>query len=772
MLLAICLIFVAALAAPFFHKKGRLAVPIAAAFLTSGFFGYLLTFWGQVTSGNPFQATFRWAESLAINLSFYVDGLGLFFALLVSFFGVAILLFAGQYMKHYDQANRFFGYLILFMGAMLGLVLSANIITLFIFWELTSISSYWLIGFKHQKESSRESARQALLVTASGGLVLLAGLILLGIAGGSYHLPELLANAGQIRQHPYFEAIVVLVLIGAFTKSAQFPFHFWLPSAMEAPTPVSAFLHSATMVKAGVYLVFRMQPIFAGAALWENTLIAVGGFTAIMGAMVSLQADDLKRVLAFTTISALGLLFLAAGMGSETAMGAGMVFLLAHALYKGSLFMLAGALDHACGTRDISALREIPKRMPWTLTAMLLACLSMSGVIPFVGFLGKELLYKAALKGGILGYFPLFALVVSSLFFVAVSIKIIYHTFWPIFSKSQAKVKEAPLLMFAPPLAISALGLGFGVMGTATIQPLLEVAAGNMAGKPVPLDMSLWHGFNAVFLLSLGTLALGLGMYAAGKIYHWLYSNFPLPLAALPEKAYENGLHWLTTGATWLTKAIQNGYLRNYVSVYITFFSGLVLYYIFSNGLLNEAVLDWNLEGLQIYELLVLFLVSVTLFFIFKTNSRLAVIATIGITGYAIALGYLVFSAPDVAITQFLAETLGVILLAVILPKLPKLHVSDMAVKVKYVFASVFFGAIMAFITLVGMSHQNPSALKGFFLENSIPKGKGENAVNVILVDFRALDTLGEISVLVITMVGIVALMAKQQGKRESGKDA
>lgn len=769
MLTALVSVFLLAIVTLFIHKKGSILTPVILAAFTAGLFVYLLTFLPVISRGETAFFSYSWADSLGIKISFYLDGLSLFFALLISFFGVLILLYAAWYMKGYDQTNRFFSILLFFMGSMLGLVLSANLICLFIFWELTSFTSYLLIGFSHKDKKSRQAAHQAWLITATGGLALLAAFILLEIAGGSYTLTALLSQTEIIRDSPYLTAIIILLLGGAFTKSAQFPFHFWLPNAMAAPTPVSAYLHSATMVKAGVYLVFRMNGIFADVTCWQLLLTIFGGFTMLMGSIVAFRADDLKRILAYSTISALGIFFLMIGIGSKEAGQAAIVYVMAHALYKATLFLVTGILDQQCKTRKVSELATIPKKMPYTKTAAIMATLSMGGIIPFTGFTGKELLYQAALHHELLQYASITALMLSSILFVAICFKLIIPVFFhpKIRNSGQKYVPEASAFMYAPPLMLGILGLAIGLYPGIGITSILETAAGSIINATEPLDLALWHGFNIVFILSLITLLLGAGLYFISAHYNRWYDHVPISVASLPEVIYEKSLNGLVNFAGFQTKMLQSGYLRHYISMYVVTLGLLVLYYLLTSSGFRADLFELRLESLQIYEVAVLMLVLFTISFTFISRSRLAILASIGVTGYGIALAYVLFSAPDVAITQFLVETLGLILLAIILPNLPGLRETALYTKRKYLFISAAFGLLMAYITLITMSYESDSKLKQFFLENSIPLGKGENAVNVILVDFRALDTLGEISVLVITMVGIISFLAKKKRKTD-----
>src|SRR5690606_34707692 len=379
-------------------------------------------------------------------------------------------------LKGHVLLGRFYLYLLLFMTAMLGLVLAGNIFTLFIFWELTSISSYLLIGFKHQEAGTRTSALQALLITGGGGLALMAGLILLGMAGNSFSLPELLNQNAAIISSEYYIPALVFVLLGAFTKSAQFPFHFWLPNAMAAPTPVSAYLHSATMVKAGIYLLARLTPAMGGTPEWHYSLLITGGLTTLIGAFLALQQTDLKAILAYTTISALGILVLLTGIGTPAALQAMLVFLLAHALYKGTLFLVAGNADHATGTRDITVLAGLGKLMPFTGISALLAALSMAGVLPFFGFIGKELLYESALGAETYETILFGIAFFSGVVFVAVALAISLGVFWKRTETPTPLKHSDSLALVLPPFILPIAGLLFGLAPGFLAPPLLKQA--------------------------------------------------------------------------------------------------------------------------------------------------------------------------------------------------------------------------------------------------------------------------------------------------------
>jgi multicomponent Na+:H+ antiporter subunit A len=767
MLIAILVVFFAALITPLLYKRAKAVMSVFLLLLTGGVVTYFLTYLIPVVNGEIITASYQWSPSLQLSLDFYLDGLSLFFALLISLFGFLILIYAIKYMKGYPQEGWFFGYLLLFMCAMLGVVLSANLISLFVFWELTSLSSFLLIGFNSTEEKSKWGARQALLVTFTGGLALFTGFILLNmITDANFNLVEILNNPEVVQASPFLTATIILILLGAFTKSAQFPFHFWLPNAMAAPTPVSAYLHSATMVKAGVYLVFRLNPAFAGVELWETLLTVVGAITMFWGAINSFQADDLKRVLAYTTISALGIFFMLIGIGTTTAINAAMIYVMAHALYKGALFLITGIIDHETGTRSISRLSDLAKKLPFTATATVAAGLSMAGMIPFLGFIGKEALYDALYISDKWSALPTLVLVVlSSMFFVAVAIEIIYNIFFKKGPMHDVEIHEAPFQMYFPPLILGVLGLLAGILSQFFSEPLLNVAASNIHRQGLSLAMELWHGFNFVVILSLLTIGFGVALYLIRSRIRYYWQKLENTGLLNADKLYDKTVYGLQDLASFQTRVIQNGYLRNYILVLIVLFCLFIIYLLFNNSLLEPVLWEHHLANLKIYEIVILALVATAIVILFRTDSRLIVVATIGIIGYSIALAYTLFSAPDVAITQFLAETLTLILLVLIMHQLPRITFKKYAVPKIGLFISAIFGVIMSVVTLIMLSKEIDPEVRKYFLESSVPLGLGRNVVNVILVDFRALDTLGEISVLVITMIGIIALLKIKQNE-------
>ncbi len=417
---------------------------IAAAYPLYLFF-HFLSLYRKVADGHILKESVLWIPSLGINFTFLIDGLSLTFALIITLIGVVVFLYAGVYMKDYKHADRFFVYIGIFMISMLGLVLSDNMITMFIFWELTSISSYLLIGFNHHKETSRKLALQALLVTGAGSLALLAGFILLAQISGSLELSSLYDLNEVIVIDPTYKAIVILVLLGAFTKSAQFPFHFWLPNAMEAPTPVSAYLHSATMVKAGIYLMARMNHSLGGTDIWQNTILAFGAITMLVGAVLAVQQTDLKKLLAYSTVSVLGTLTMLLVIGSNLAIKAFFIYLVAPSLYKGTLFLVAGTLDHETGTRDVTKRGGLRKLLPVTMVTAALASLSMMGIISLVGFIGKETVYASILEVDYWGNFLITIAVPANALIVMVTMLVGIKPFWGNLLPAPKEPHEAPV---------------------------------------------------------------------------------------------------------------------------------------------------------------------------------------------------------------------------------------------------------------------------------------------------------------------------------------
>jgi len=728
---------------------------------------------GRVAAGQVITASYAWVPSFGVNLSFYVDGLSLVLALLISGIGTLIAIYAGGYLAGYPQQRRFFIYLLLFMTAMLGVVVSGNIITLFIFWELTSLSSYLLIGFNHRQAESRASALQALLVTGLGGLALLAGLILLGQIGGSWELSTLLGQGAEIRSHALYLPVVALILLGAFTKSAQFPFHFWLPNAMAAPTPVSAYLHSATMVKAGIFLLARFNPILGNTPFWQTSLSAAGAITMLMGAWLAWQQTDLKRILAYSTISALGTLVLLLGVGTPVAVKAAVVFLIVHSLYKGALFMAAGAIDHETGTRDITQLRGLRRAMPLTFVAVTLAALSMAGALPlFVGYIGKKLIYEAALTAPAAGWLLTAMVLLANIFTVVVAGMVALKPFWGKQISAPKPAHEGPPSLWLGPLLLAGLGLLLVIILEFVpgnlLKPFLATSATAIAAELVQVKLAAWSGINAIFWLSLATLVTGAVLYLGRAELGRLLPAANIGATFGPERGYNLSLDGLRSVAAKQTRLLQHGYLRFYLLTMTLVAAGLISYPLLTRYGLNLGI---ELSGVSVHEVAVTVVILLGTLAAVVSTSRLATIAALGVIGYGLSLLFVFYGAPDLAMTQMAVETLTVIILALTLYHLPRFsQLTGAGSRVRDGLVALGFGGLTAVLALTALAVPMQSRLTPFFAENSVTLAKGRNIVNVILVDFRALDTLGEITVLAVAAIGIYALL-KQHLQQTPRKD-
>jgi len=723
---------------------------------------YSLSLIPGVAAGRPVMVTAAWAPQLGLNLSFRADGLSLLFTLLISGMGTLVFIYAGSYLKGHPQLGRFFGWLLVFMAAMLGVALADNMLLLFIFWELTSLSSFMLIGFNHQQAAARNAAQQALLVTGGGGLALLGGLLLLGQAGGTLELSALTAQGAALRAHPLYLALLLLVLAGAFTKSAQFPFHFWLPNAMEAPTPVSAYLHSATMVKVGVYLLARLSPTLGGTAAWLYLVGGAGALTMIVGALLALRQTDLKRLLAYTTLSALGMLTMLIGLGTRAALSAALVLFLAHGLYKGALFLVAGILDHETGTREVTRLGGLFRALPRTGVAAALAAGSMAGLPPLFGFIAKELTYEAGLHAN--GWL-LAATVTASLVFVFVALVVGLGPFWGAAGQTPKTPHEAPAAMWLGPALLGALSLLVGLVPGPVGAYLLGPALAAVQGEAATLKLALWHGVNPAFLLSLGTLAGGAALFAARRPLRLALARVQWPWG--PDWLYEQALTGLITGATALTRRLQSGYLRYYLLIILTALVGLV-----GATLVARAGLQWPALPFdaRFYEIGLAVVILAAALQAITTRSRLGAVAALGAAGYCVALIFLLFGAPDLALTQFLIESLTVILFVLAFYHLPNFaQLSSRRSRLRDAGIALLVGSLMTALVLSAVTVSLYPSIADYFVTQSLPLAHGRNIVNVILVDFRGLDTLGEITVLSIAAAGVVALLKLRRQPDDQG---
>lgn len=766
MVFALLLIFALGLLAPFLQHVARSATGwLLAIGPASLLLAFSLTS-RAVLKGERLVTSWQWAPGLGVNLSFALDGLSLLFALLICGIGALVLIYAGGYMAGNPQLGRFYAFLLLFMGAMLGVVFADNILTLFIFWELTSISSFLLIGFTHERPESRGAARQALLITGGGGLALLVGLIMLGIAGGSFELTELLDRGAALRVHPLYSVILALVLTGAFTKSAQFPFHFWLPSAMEAPTPVSAYLHSATMVKAGIYLLARFSPVLGGTAAWIIAVSTVGATTMLVGGILALYQTDLKRVLAYTTVSALGTLTLLLGLGSQEAVTAAVVFLLAHALYKGALFMVAGVIDHETETRNVEKLGGLRRAMPITAGVAILAAVSLSGFGPVLSFIAKELLFEAVTHverfGVVLGVMA----VLASALFVTEALIVTIRPFFGAVRATPKTPHEAPLRMWLGPAILAIAGLVIGLNPATVAQPIVGATTRAILHTPAEVDLALWHGFNRALGMTVASVLLGIAVYRAWGILRRTTSALERVLGFWPSHAYHLALDGINRIARGVTRVLQSGYLRQYMVIILLVTVGFVGYTLVAkNGM--PTALAWS--ELRFYEAGLAALMLFAAIYVLFAPGRLSAVAALGIVGYGVALIYIFYGAPDLAMTQILVETLTVLLFVLAFHHLPPFkNLSRPVNRVRDAIIALSIGGLMTTLVLAAIATPPASRLTDFFAENSKSVAHGGNIVNVILVDFRGLDTLGEVTVLSIAAFGVYALLKLGRQQRRA----
>ncbi|MHB1145936.1 MAG: monovalent cation/H+ antiporter subunit A [Thiobacillus sp.] len=723
--------------------------------------------WLAPSFGLPFEGTMLiqqhdWMPALGLNLSFRLDGLALLFAGLILGIGLLIVLYARYYLSARDSMGRFYSYLMLFMGSMLGIVLSENLIQLLIFWELTSLSSFLLISYWQHREEARHGARMALAVTGLGGFAMLGGFLLLGHIVGSYELSDVLASGDIIRAHPLYVPTLLLILVGAFTKSAQFPFHFWLPHAMAAPTPVSAYLHSATMVKAGVFLLARLYPALSGTPEWFWLVSGAGLATLLLGACVALFKHDLKGLLAYSTLSHLGLITLLFGLSTPLAAVAGVFHIINHATFKASLFMAAGIIDHEAGTRDMRRLHGLWKYMPYTATLAMVAAAAMAGVPLLNGFLSKEMFFAEAMQisAGHVGGWLLPALVtLAGALAVAYSIRFIHDVF---FNGEPVELPhtphEPPRWMKVPVEILVVLCLVVGIAPALTVAPLLAVAAEGTLQTALPeYHLALWHGINPTLVMSLFALAGGSLIYLTRHpLTRWHERFIERIDARVAYNALQEGLFALSRG---ITRRIDTGSLQR--QVFFLLLAALALGV--SPWLAGGTPLTGSRAGLPLdpVSLIAAFtLIVATLATVWLHRQRFVALVTLGVVGLVVSLAFVKFSAPDLALTQLSVEVVTIVLLLLALYFLPQ-HAApehDAARLWRDGAIALLAGAGTAALAWAVLTRPYDT-IAGYYLENSVPGGGGGNVVNVILVDFRGYDTLGEITVLALAGLGIVAML-------------
>jgi len=750
-------------------RAGRNASASAAGLTTLLAFVGLMLHAPAVLRGDVIQAQFDWLPGLGLNANFFLDGLGFLFASLILGIGLLIILYARFYLSREDPMGNFYTYLLLFQGAMVGIVTSDNILLLLIFWELTSLSSFLLIGFWKHLPEGRQGARMALTVTGAGGLAMIGGMLILGNIAGSYDLTVILSSKEAIQASPLYLPALILILIGAFTKSAQFPFHFWLPHAMAAPTPVSAYLHSATMVKAGLFLLARLWPVLAGTPEWFYIVATTGLITMVLGAIIALFKDDLKALLAFSTVSHLGLITMLLGFGTKFAAVAAVFHIINHATFKAALFMSAGIVDHEAHTRDIKRLGGLRHLMPITFAIATVAALSMAGIPPFNGFLSKEMMLEETAHtawGGSAYLVPGLALI-GALFSAAYSFRYIVHVFLgPKRSDYPAKPHDPGVGMWLAPAFLVGLVILIGLFSAKIVGPLVATAAGAViGGEKLPYySLKLWHGFTPALYMSIVAVAGGAVLLMLHKPLARMWDNAPRPEAKV---IFEALIAALTRLARTITDGLHNGAMPRYAAIMIAFTVALS-FYAYQSGTLAAPTRTLQEVGL-IPILGWASLLIATGFMVAMHRNRLLALVLIGVVGLVVSMGFNYLSAPDLALTQISVEVVTIILMLLALNFMPKetpIESSTGARLRDISIASVAGLGVGGLIYALMTRDFIGETISGFHLENSYKGGGGTNVVNVILVDFRGFDTFGEIIVLGIAALVIFALTEAVLGTR------
>ena len=800
-ILAIFIPLLIALFYPLLYKKVRgvhtgwfmLLVPVSL-------FIYYLTYIPQIKTGETSVSSFSWIPSLHIEFSSYIDGLSLLFTLLITGIGALVILYSIFYLnKQKESLHNFYIYLSMFMTAMLGVVQSDNVIALYLFWELTSISSFLLIGYWFTRDRSRFGALKSMMITVGGGLFMLAGFVLLANMGGTYSIRSLIAQAPTLFSEPYFVLALVFILLGAFTKSAQFPFYIWLPDAMEAPTPVSAYLHSATMVKAGIYLVARFTPLFAISEVWIWLVTSIGLLTLIWGSIFAVKQTDLKAILAFSTVSQLGLIMAllgAGGMAYHVEDAAATVFkyaafaaifhLINHATFKGSLFMIAGIVDHETGTRDIRKLGGLMSLMPISFTIAMIGSFSMAGIPLFNGFLSKEMFLTAmvaitefdAFNFDTIGIlFPIFAWIASVFTFVY-SLYFVMHTFTGKgnVKKLPQKPHEAPIGMLISPsiLAILVIVLFFipNVVASTFIKPAVLAIQPFLYTSPREIDIHIhaWHGFTTELWLTIGIFTIGFLLFYTLKKWQPLYSKWPEAISL--NRLYDFLMDdMLTKGVHKLEQTYMDGSIRTYIKYMMSAVSILVI----GTLIIQDAFL-FTFEGtskIEVFDVTIIIVLIIGTCVAAFSTSRIASIIGLGAVGYTVALFFILFNAPDLALTQLVIETISVALFLLVFYHLPKFKkpVEKRSFQIGRIVVSILVGAMVTAVALAAQSQKLVASIKTYYEETVYSKAGGGNIVNVILVDYRGFDTLFEISVLSIAGMAIFAMIKLRLGRKEQNHE-
>ncbi|MFN9389071.1 MAG: monovalent cation/H+ antiporter subunit A [Betaproteobacteria bacterium] len=755
--------FAGALLPALLHRRPRAVIAWVTAAVPLAALALLLAFAPAVLRGETPAVAWPWIEAAGLEVALRLDGLSLLFSGLILAIGALIVLYGAYYLSPQDPFGRFFSMLLAFMGAMLGIFLSDNLLLTVVFWELTSLSSFLLIGYWSHRADARVGARMALAVTGLGGLALLGGALLLGSAAGTYRISELNLAGDALRAHPDYAVALVLVLLGAFTKSAQFPFHFWLPNAMAAPTPVSAYLHSATMVKAGIFLLARLWPALSGTELWFWLVGGTGLATLAIGAWAALFRHDLKGLLAYSTISHLGLIVLLLGLDSPMAAVAGVFHVINHDTFKDSLFKAAVIVDHETGTRDMRSLVGLFLAMPYTGTLAIVASAAMAGVPLLNGFLSKEMLFAETLRLkslGILGWlFPVVALGAAVLS-VAYSTRFVHDVFFGAPARDLPRTPhEPPRWMRIPEEVLAGLCLLVGMLPGATVGGLLAAASGAVVGAALPsYSLAVWHGLNGPLAMSALALVAGAILYFTLLHRFDLHGRDPSHGRWTAQRLFLDGLAALTRGAQRFTRLSADGTLHRQVA--------LVLLVALALGAapfvttLPAHTFDVHTPFGPAAAAVWLVLAISTAAVVALHRQRLTAVILMGAVGLTVSLAFLGLSAPDLALTQLSVEVATVLLLLLALPFLPAATPVESTAARRWRDAALALACGLAMAAAAWwMTTTTGPTVSAEHIARSVAEGGGSNVVNVILVDFRGFDTYGEITVLAIAALGIVALL-------------
>ncbi|EGQ4395277.1 Na+/H+ antiporter subunit A [Staphylococcus pseudintermedius] len=752
-------------------------------------FAYFLSYIKPTMSGQFTEQSAAWMPQIGMNFDVYVDGLGLLFSLLITGIGSLVVLYSISYLSQSEQLGHFYCYLLMFMSAMLGVVLSDNLLVLYFFWELTSFSSFLLISFWRHKDKSLYGAMKSMMITVFGGLSLLGGFILLYLASGTWRIRDIIDNVDQIQTSPIFLLAMIFVIIGAMTKSAQFPFYIWLPDAMEAPTPVSAYLHSATMVKAGIYLIARLTPIFAVSQGWIWAVTAFGLVTLFWGSLNATKQQDLKGILAFSTVSQLGMIMSMLGIGAVSyhfqgdesqlylaAYSAAIFHLINHATFKGALFMITGAVDHATGTRDTRKLGGLMTIMPISFTLSIITSLSMAGVPPFNGFLSKEAFIESMIEVTHASVFSLntvgllipIVAIVGSIFTFVYSFKFIVEIFLGDHKPDVLpnKAHEASILMNISPAILAGLVILIGLFPSIVSAPLVEPAVKSIANtNEVSASFHLWHGFTPALIATLVIYVVGAVLILTAK--RWVPILRGIPNALTLNHWYNQTGRYTPYYATQITRTYMTGFNRN--NLVIIFFMMIVLTFV--TLIFVPFTVDFmKVSPIRLYEFVSVITITIAAIMIIFARSRLFSIIMLSAVGYSMAIFFIFFNAPDLALTQFVVETISTALFLLCFYHLPNMSRYNESVRYRVVnmIISIGVGAVVIVLGLIAYGNRHFESISEFYKAHVYDLAEGKNMVNVILVDFRGTDTLFESSVLGIVGMGIYTLI-KLRAKHKNG---